>query len=186
MYSVLCICHLSEERVKTLQCSTLLHKFCQAKMTAITWLKENWSKVLFGLLLFTTLPAMSVVLWLVSMCTTNHACYLSIKEIPVLIPLALSGSVAFLYMHWIDRCHCTKIIKVIEVVFDNFLKNHNTTNREEKLVIVLGYEANLKDMYWLFIILVQGSLLAFAQFWDEFLFETSSSCSAYTASIPQH
>ena len=148
-------------------------------MTAITWLKENWCKVLSGLLLFATLPAMSVVLWLVSMCSTDHACYLSIKEIPVLIPLGLSGSMALLYTHWIEFCHCTKVIKVIEVVFNKFLKNPNPTNKEEeKLFIVLGYEANLKDMYWLFIILVQGSLLAFAQFWDEFLLETSSSCSA--------
>ena len=70
-------------------------------------------------------------------------------------------------------------LEVIEVVFSKFLKNRNPANREEeKLFIVLGYEANLKDMHWLFIILVQASLLAFAQFWDDFLLETSSSCSA--------
>ena len=69
--------------------------------------------------------------------------------------------------------------KVIEVVFSSFLVNRNSANKdEEKLFVVFGYEANLKDMCWLFIILVQASLLAFAQFWDDFLLETYSSCSA--------
>ena len=171
VYSVLCICHLSEETVKTLWCSTLLHKFCQAKMTAITW-----SKVVKGLLLLTILPVMSVGLWFMSTCTTDYVCYLWVKELPVMTPLVLSGFMVFLYL---ERCHCKMILKVIEVVFSSFLVNRNPTNKdEEKLFIVLGYEANLKDMCRLFIILVQASLLAFAQFWEKFLLETSNSCSA--------
>ena len=42
---------------------------------------------------------------------------------------------------------------------------------------MLGYEASLKEMHWLIITLAQASLLAFAQFWDDFLIEASSSCS---------
>ena len=151
-------------------------------MTAITWLTENWPKVLAGSLLFAILPVMSVGLWLVSMCTTDYVCYLWANELPVMIPLIISGTMAFLYLYWIHACNCEMTLKVIEVVFSRFLKNRNPANGDEevedKLFIVLGYEASLKDMYWLFIILVQASLLAFAQFWDNFLLETSSSCSA--------
>ena len=45
------------------------------------------------------------------------------------------------------------------------------------MFIIFGHEASLKEMRWLFIILVQATLLAFAQFWDEFLLEESYSCS---------
>ena len=41
---------------------------------------------------------------------------------------------------------------------------------------IFGHEASLKEMCWLFIILVQATLLATAQFWDEFLLEESYSC----------
>ena len=70
-----------------------------------------------------------------------------------------------------------KISPVIKLVFSNFLKNPNSDGKKEKF-IVLGYEASLKEMHWLFYILVQASLLAIAQFWDDFLLVVSSSCSA--------
>ena len=41
---------------------------------------------------------------------------------------------------------------------------------------MLGYEVMLKEMYGLNYLLVEASLLAFAQFWDEFLLEMSESC----------
>ena len=69
-----------------------------------------------------------------------------------------------------------KISPVIKLVFSNFLKKPNSEEEEEKF-IVLGYETSLKEMYWLFYMLVQASLLAFAQFWDDFLLEVSGSCS---------
>ena len=148
-------------------------------MTVITWLKDNWCKVLAGLILFIILPAMSAGLWFVSMCSTNYACYLWIKELPVMILLGLSVCIMFAHLSLLEWCPCNPTLKVVEVVFTRFLKNRNPNNREEeKLFTVFGYEANLKDMHWLFIILVQATLLAFAQFWDDFLLEASSSCSA--------
>ena len=50
---------------------------------------------------------------------------------------------------------------------------------EKKVFIIVGHEASLKEMRWLFIILVQATLLAFAEFWDEFLHEESYSCSTH-------
>ena len=44
---------------------------------------------------------------------------------------------------------------------------------------VFGHEASLKEMRWLFIILVQATLLAIGQFCDEFLLEKSYSCSTH-------
>ena len=69
-----------------------------------------------------------------------------------------------------------KISPVIELFFSNFLKKPNSKGEEEKF-IVLGYEVSLKEMHWLILTLGQATLLAFAQFWDDFLLERSGSCS---------
>ena len=91
-----------------------------------------------------------------------------------------------------NNCNCKITSTVIELVFGKFLKNRNNNSREEeKLFIVLGYEVDLKHMNWLFLILVQASLLAFAQFWDDFLLEVTYTCSTdsilhcfYTTDLP--
>ena len=167
-----------------LRCSTLPYKFCQATMTAITWLKENKREVLLvllGLLSFTILPAMSVGLWLMSMCS-SHTCYLRIKVLPAFIPMALSFCIIY-FAHPIfgpGKCYYVKTSTVVEVVFSKFVKKRNSNNseeEEEKLFVVLDYEVKLEHMRWLFPMLVQATLLALAQFWDDFLLEVSSSCS---------
>ena len=192
-----CISHLSEESVKMLQCSTLLHKFCQATMTAITWLTHNCCKVLLGAILFITLPCLlGAILCLpgvsevctVSMCSTYN-CYLYIKDIPVMIctigmPFIQLVFVITLIIYSIyvattgqKRQFLKKMSNAIELIFGTFLKKTNSEGEEEKF-IVLGYEVSPIEMSWLFIIMAQASLLAFAQFWGDFLLEVSSSCSA--------
>ena len=46
------------------------------------------------------------------------------------------------------------------VVFEK--KKRNLNNEKEKVFTIFGHEASLKEMRWLFIILVQATLLAFA------------------------
>ena len=70
-----------------------------------------------------------------------------------------------------------KISPVIKLVFSNLLKKPDSEGEEAKF-IVFGYEASIKEMHWLILTLVQALLVAFAQFWDDFLFEVSGSCSA--------
>ena len=179
---------LSEETVKTLRCSTFLHNFCQATMTAITWLKHNCCKVLLVLILCITLPAVSVGLLCAAFKCSTHECYLYIKGIPVMIcttgmifiplVLAIFLCIYFIYMAITgqQKQYWNKVSTVIELFFSSFLKKPNSENDEEKLT-VLGYEVSLKEMHWLIFTLAQASLLAFAQFWDDFLLEVSSSCS---------
>ena len=87
--------------------------------------------------------------------------------------------IILIYLYFVNtgknEQYWNKISPVIKLVFSNFLKIPNS--EEEEKFIVLGYEASLKEMHWLFYMLVQASLLAFAQFWDDFLLEVSSSCS---------
>ena len=92
-----------------------------------------------------------------------------------MIPLLLSVCIMFVHLSLLEWCPCSWTSKVVEVAFTTFL--NSTKRRGETFFNVFGYEVNLKDMKWLFVILLQASLLAFAQFWDDFLLEASSSCS---------
>ena len=177
-----------------LRCSSLLQNFYQATMTAITWLKHNWCKVVLGLTGM-ILPAVIVVLFCVAITCSTYKCYSYIKSIPVIIcimgmPLSFCVVGIILYTYRIymknigqEKQFWNNISIVIKLVFSNFLKKPNSEEEEEKF-IVLGYEVMLKEMYWLNFILVEASLLAFAQFWDESLLEESGSCPSYTATTP--
>ena len=178
------VCVLSEETVKT--CSTQQHKFCQATMTAITWLKHNWCNVLVGVMLGITLPVVSVVLLCAAFTCFTYECYSYIKDIPVMIctigmPVVF-GIIFFIYHTYmantgqLDKQYRNTISIVIDPVFSSFLKKPNSIEEEEKF-IVLGYEVSFKEMRWLYPVLVQVILLAMAQFWDDFLLEVSRSCS---------
>ena len=76
-----------------------------------------------------------------------------------------------------------KTLAVTQIVFSKFLRKkpdrNNEEEEEEMVFVIFGHEASLKEMRWLFVILVQASLLAFAEFWDEFLLEESYSCSTH-------
>ena len=176
-----------------LQCPNLLRKFGKATLSAVTCLAHNCFKVLLLALLCTTLPAVSVGLVLMVLKCKVHACYLGFKNLPVFIttvPVYLITG--FLLLPYLRRVQNTRLGKwyldktsaVTQLAFGSFLKktrnpNNEEENEEEKAFTVFGHEANLKEMRWLFIILVQATLLAFAQFWDEFLLEESYSCSTH-------
>ena len=157
-------------------------------MTAITWLKHNWCKVLLVVILCITPLAVFDVLVYVTFACSTYECYLYINNIPVMIctmgmPLITFGVVGiilttyYIYMTNIgqQKQFWNNILTVIKLVFSNFLKKPNSEG-EEEMFIVLGYEVMLKEMYWLNFLLVEVTLLAFAQFWDEFLLEVSGSC----------
>ena len=133
-------------------------------------------------------PAVIEVLVYVSIACSTYECYLYINNIPVMIctmgmPVITFGVVGiilatyYIYMTNIgqQKQFWNNILTVIKLVFSNFLKKPNNEGEEEKF-IVLGYEVMLKEMYWINFLLVEATLLAFAQFWDEFLLEVSGSC----------
>ena len=179
---------LREEAFEMSRCSTLPHKFCQATMTAISWLKHNCCKILLVLILGITLPAVTAGMLCAALMCSTYECYSYTKGIPVMIctigmPLILTVFGIFLALYYIfmaitgqEQQLWNKISTVIEPVFSSFLKKANSDEEEAKF-IVLGYEVSLKEMHWLTLTIVQASLLAFALFWDDFLFEVSSSCS---------
>ena len=176
-----------------LQCPTLLHKFGKATLSAVTCLAHNCFKVLLLVLLCTTLPAVSVGLVLMVLKCKDYACYLGFKNLPVFITTVpvylITGFLLLPYMRRVQntrlgKWYLDKTSAVTQLAFGSFLKktrnpNNEEENEEEKVFTVFGHEASLKEMRWLFIILVQATLLAFAQFWDEFLLEESYSCSTH-------
>ena len=176
-----------------LQCPNLLCKFGKATVSAVTCLAHNWFKVLLLVLLCTTLPAVSVGLVLMVSKCKDFRCYNYIRTLPVSIAYIILWFMTillmFLYLRFVrntraGKWYWNKTSAVTQLVFDNFLKKkHNCINVEEeeekKVFIIFGHEASLKEMRWLFIILVQATLLAFAEFWDEFLLEESYSCSTH-------
>ena len=175
-----------------LQCPTLLCKFGKATLSAVKMLAHNWLKVLLLLLLYTILPAVIVVLVNILACQ-DYSCYFYIKNLPVFITtvpvLFITLLLLILYSRRVrntrlGKWYLNKTLAVTQLAFGSFLKknhNHNNEeeNQEEKVFTVFGHEASLKEMRWLFIILVQATLLAFAQFCDEFLLEESYSCSTH-------
>ena len=174
-----------------LQCPNLLRKFGKATVSAVSWLAHNWFKVLLLLLLCTTLPVVSVGLVLMVFMCQDYACYFWIKNLPVFIATAPLYLITVLLLILYSRCvrntrvgkwfwNKTLTLTVTQLAFGSFLEkkgDHNNEDEEEKIFTVFGHEASLKEMCWLFIILVQATLLAFAQFWDEFLLEESYGCS---------
>ena len=170
-----------------LQCPSL-RKFSKA---AVNCLAHNCFKVLLLLLLYMILPVVSVVLMLmVSMCQ-DYTCYLCIKNLPVYITTAPVYPITGILLLTNLRCvqnkrlgkwYLDKTSAITQLAFGSFLKkkfnpNNDEEDEEEKVFTIFGHEASLKEMRWLFIILVQATLLAFAQFWDEFLLEESYLCS---------
>ena len=175
-----------------LQCPNLLRKIGKATVSAVTCLAHNCSKVLLLLLLYTTLPVVSVVLVLMVFMCQDYACYFWIKNLPVCIATApvylITLILLILYSRRVrntrlGKWYLDKTSAITQLAFGNFLKKtrnpNNEENEEEKVFTVFGHETSLKEMRWLFIILVQATLLAFAQFWDEFLLEESYSCSTH-------
>ena len=175
-----------------LQCTNLLCKFGKATLAAVTCLAHNWFKVLLLLLLYTTLPVVSIGLVLMVLKCKDYACYLCFKNLPVLITTTPVYFITILLLILYSRrvrntragkWYLDKTSAVTQLAFGSFLKNHNPNNEEEeeekKVFTVFGHEASLKEMRWLFIILVQATLLAIAQFCDEFLLEESYSCSTH-------
>ena len=176
-----------------LQCPTLLRKFGKATLSAVTCLVHNWFKVLLLLLMCITLPAVCVVLLLIVLGCQEYTCYLYFKNLPVLITASPVYLIAgFLLLPYLRRVQNTRLGKwyldktsaVTQLAFGSVLKKtrnpkNEEENEEEKVFTVFGHEASLKEMRWLFIILVQATLLAFAQFCDEFLLEESYSCSTH-------
>ena len=175
-----------------LQCPTLLHKFGKTTLSAVSCLAHNCFEVLLLLLLYSPLPVVSVGLVLmVSMCQ-SYTCYFWIKNLPVFIATVPVYFITLLLLMLNLRCvrntrvgkwYLNKTLAVTQLVFDKFLKKKRNRNdeedEEEKVFIIFGHEASLKEMRWLFIILVQATLLAFAQFCDEFLLEESYLCSTH-------
>ena len=171
-----------------LQCSTILRKFCKSTVTVITCLTYNCCIGLLVAIFNFIMPAVSVGLLCVAFMCSTYECYSYIKDIPVMIcttgmlfVVSILGIIFFIYYIYMvitgqKKQYRNNISTVIKLFFSNFLKKPNSENEEEKF-IVLGYEASLKEMHWLIVTLVQASLLAFAQFWDDFLLEVSSSCS---------
>ena len=179
-----------------LQCPNLLRKIGKATVSAVSCLAHNWFKVLLLLLLYTTLPAVSIGLMLIVLTCQDYTCYFWIKNLPVLIATGLVCFITVLLLILYSKCvrntrgkkWClNKTSAVTQLVFYNFLKkkrDHNNEEEEEeeeenKVFIIFGYEVSLKEMRWLFIILLQATLLAFAQFWDEFLLQESYLCSTH-------
>ena len=175
-----------------LQCPNLLRKFGKVTVSAVTCLAHYCFKVLLLLLLYITLPAVSVGLVLmVSMCQ-DYICYFWIKNLPVLIATTpvyfITLLLLILYLRCVGntragKCYLNKTLTVTQLVFAKFLKKKPDRNNEEegekKVFIIFGHEASLKEMRWLFVILVQATLLAFAEFWDEFLLEETYACSTH-------
>ena len=164
-----------------LQCPTLLSKIGKATVLV---------------LLCTTLPAVSLVMVLMVLMCQDYTCYLFFKNLPVLIATVPVYLITILLMildsrsarnTTLGKWYLDKTSAVTQLAFASFLKqNRNPNNEEEeeeeeekKVFTIFGYEASLKEMCWLFIILVQATLLAFAQFWDEFLLEESYLCSTH-------
>ena len=189
-----CVVHSSwVKAVKMLQCPNLLRKFGKATVSAVTCLAHNCFKVLLLLLLCITLPVVSVVLVLMVLKCKDYACYLWIKNLPVFITTApvylITILLLILYSRRVQntrlgKWYLDKTSAVTQLAFGSFFKktrnpNNEEENEEEKMFTVFGHEASLKEMRWLFIILVQATLLAFAEFWDEFLLEESYSCSTH-------
>ena len=162
-------------------------------------LAHDCFKVLLLLLMYITLPVVSVVLVnMVAVCQ-DYRCYFYIKNLPVLIATVPVYFITLLLLILYLRCirntrlgkwYLNKTLAVTQLVFAKFLKKKPDRNNEEeeeeegekeekKVFIIFGHEASLKEMRWLFIILVQATLLAFAEFWDEFLLEESYSCSTH-------
>ena len=175
-----------------LQCPNLLRKFGKATLSAVSCLAHNWFKVLLLLLLCTTLPAVSVVMVLMVSICQDYACYFWIKNLPVFIATAPLYLITVLLLILYLRCvrntrvgkwFWNKTLTVTQLAFGSFFEKKGDRNNEEgdeeKMFTVFGHEASLKEMCWLFIILVQATLLAFAQFWDEFLLEESYGCSTH-------
>ena len=180
-----------------LQCPNLLCKIGKATVSAVSCLAHNWFKVLLLLLLYTTLPAVSIGLVLIVFMCQDYTCYFWIKNLPVLIATELVCFITVLLLILYSKCvrntrgkkWClNKTSAVTQLVFYNFLKKKrdliNVEEEEEeeeenKVFIIFGYEVSLKEMRWLFIILLQATLLAFAQFWDEFLLQESYLCSTH-------
>ena len=176
-----------------LQCPTLLRKFGKATVSAVSCLAHNCFKVLLLLLLYTTLPVVSVGLVLMVFMCQDYTCYFCIKNLPVFITTApvylITLILLILYSRRVrntrlGKWYLDKTSAITQLAFGNFLKkkrdhNNEEANEEEKVFTVFGHEASLKEMRWLFIILVQATLLAFAQFWDEFLLEESYLCSTH-------
>ena len=173
-----------------LQCLNLLLKFGKATLSAVTCLAHNCFKVLLLLLLYTTLPVVSVGLVLMVLKCKDYACYFWIKNLPVFITTVPVYFITILLLILYLRCvqntrlgkwYLNKTLAVTKLVFNKFLKKKSNRNNEEEenVFIIFGHEASLKEMRWLFIILVQATLLAFAEFWDEFLLEESYSCSTH-------
>ena len=175
-----------------LQCPTLLCKFGKATLSAVKMLAHNWLKVLLLLLLYMILPVVIVVLVNILACQ-DYRCYFYIKNLPVFITtvpvLFITLLLMILYSRRVQntrlgKWYLNKTLTVTQLAFGSFLKkkhnsNNEEENQEEKVFTVFGHEASLKEMRWLFIILVQATLLAFAQFWDEFLLEESYLCSTH-------
>ena len=181
-----------------LQCPTLLRKFGKVTVFAVTCLARYCFKVLLLLLLYITLPVVSVGLVLMVLMCQDYTCYFWIKNLPVLISTMPVYFITLLLLILYLRCvrntragkwYLNKTLAVTQLVFAKFLKKKPDCNNDEeeeegeegekKVFIIFGHEASLKEMRWLFIILVQASLLAFAEFWDEFLLEESYSCSTH-------
>ena len=167
-----------------LQCPTVL-------LCAVTCLARNCFKVLSLLLLYITLPAVSVGLVFMILKCQDYICYVCIKNVPVIITTApvylITLLLMILYLRRVrntraGKWYLDKTLAVTQLVFGTFFEEkrnpHNVQEEEEeKVFTVFGHEASLREMRWLFIILVQATLLAFAQFWDEFLLEESYLCS---------
>ena len=159
------------------QCATLLHKFCQLKQGL------DWHMVLLVVVLCTTCIPTALCPWLLYLsfgCST-YSCYVYTKEIPGLIftGLILPVSIILSILHWGRiKTWYMRLENIMELIFSNYLKNCKFNNREEKLFTTQGYEANVKEMYWLTIIMVQATFLAGGQFLNDFLVEVSNSYSA--------
>ena len=177
-----------------LQCPTLLRKFGKATVSAAaTCLAHNCFKVLLLLLLYITLPVVSVGLVVMVLWCHDYTCYLCIKNLPVFIATVPVIPITVILLLLYSRCvwntragkwYLDKTSAVTQLAFNSFLKKNRDCNNEEeeeekKMFTVFGHEASLKEMRWLFIILVQATLLAFAEFWDEFVLEESYSCSTH-------
>ena len=160
-------------------------------MSAVKMLAYN---CLLLLLLCVTLPVVSVGLVVMVLMCQSYTCYLCIKNLPVLIfttpVFPITGILLLLYSRRgrntrLGKWYLDKTSAITQLAFGSFLKkkrnpSNNELKEEEKMVFtIFAHEANLKEMRWLFIILVQATLLAFAQFWDKFLLEESHSCSTH-------
>ena len=122
----------------------------------------------------------------------TYICYTVLEILPVI--LSYIAVLPIIFLPYFLLCKCIKhtrlpqwylnfITTIVEHVFRNILEKSEDEEGKEKFYTMFKFKAPPSIIYWLYGTLVQVIILAFIQFWDEFLLEESFGCSTdkYTA-----